>query len=137
MANEKCPNCGAMMENGRCAYCGYEAPQKMPENQVNNYTTVINNNYAASQQNAQGQMRADQPQYVRPTVVCSQKSKTTALILCIFLGFLGVHRFYVGKYGTGVLWFFTAGVFVFGWIIDIALIASGSFTDGQGLPVKM
>lgn len=142
MTEGKCPNCGALLEGGKCAYCGYEAPKKAPENQVNNYTTVINNNYSAPQQeigqrmqNGQ-QMQAGQ-QYVRPTVVCSLKSKNTALILCIFLGYLGIHRFYVGRTGSGILWLFTAGLFVFGWIADIVLIATGNFKDAQGLPLKM
>ena len=59
----------------------------------------------------------------------SQKNKTTALLLCIFLGGLGVHRFYVGKAGTGVLYLCTGGVLGIGWIIDIVRIATGSFRD--------
>ena len=38
-----------------------------------------------------------------PAAGTSSKSKITALLLCIFLGGLGVHRFYVGKIGTGVV----------------------------------
>lgn len=38
------------------------------------------------------------------------------------VGFFGVHRFYYGKNLTGILWFFTGGVFLIGWIIDLFLI---------------
>ncbi len=41
----------------------------------------------------------------------SKKDWTTALLLSIFLGGLGIHRFYVGKTGTGVLWLLTGGLF--------------------------
>lgn len=47
------------------------------------------------------------------------KSRKTALLLCIFLGFFGAHKFYEGKAGMGILYLFTAGLFIFGWITDI------------------
>lgn len=73
------------------------------------------------------------PTAERPT---SPKSKAVALLLCIFLGFLGAHRFYVGKAGTGVLWFFTAGMFMIGWIVDIFTIACGGFYDSKGAVLR-
>ena len=66
----------------------------------------------------------------------SDKSKTTALILCIFLGFFGAHYFYVGRYGRGFLYMFTAGLFVIGWILDIIKIMNGTFVDNVGAPLR-
>ncbi|MDC7225412.1 MAG: TM2 domain-containing protein [Spirochaetales bacterium] len=65
----------------------------------------------------------------------SDKNRTAALLLCIFLGAFGIHRFYVGKVGTGILWLLTAGVFGVGVIIDMIMIIVGSFKDSYGAEV--
>ena len=49
--------------------------------------------------------------------------KTVGYILWLF-GFTGSHRFYYGKPITGTIWFFTLGLFLIGWIIDLFLIPS-------------
>lgn len=67
--------------------------------------------------------------------VVSNKSKTVSLLLCIFLGVLGVHRFYVGKIGTGLLYLFTGGLFGIGWFVDVVLIIAGRFRDYYGYPI--
>ena len=66
----------------------------------------------------------------------SDRSFLTTLILAILVGFLGVHRFYVGKVGTGLLMLFTFGGFGIWQLIDIILIAVNSFTDRQGRPIR-
>jgi hypothetical protein len=81
--------------------------------------------------------------YSKPNVIVNNngfaypyKNKIVALILAIFLGGLGFHRFYVGKIGTGLLWLFTGGLFGIGWIIDIILIITGGFRDSAGMPLR-
>ena len=66
----------------------------------------------------------------------SDKKKSVALLLCIFGGFLGLHYFYVGRIGRGILYAFTCGLFGFGWFIDIFKIALGSFRDNVGVPLR-
>jgi TM2 domain-containing membrane protein YozV len=51
------------------------------------------------------------------------------LALVLLLGFVGGHRFYVGKVETGILFLFTGGLFFIGWIVDIFTVAFGNFTD--------
>ncbi|MEI7444150.1 MAG: TM2 domain-containing protein [Burkholderiales bacterium] len=43
---------------------------------------------------------------------------TVAWLLLTFLGVLGIHRFYLGKWGTGLLWLLTGGLFLVGWLYD-------------------
>lgn len=66
----------------------------------------------------------------------SDKSKKTALLLCVFLGWIGIHYFYVGRIGMGLLYFFTFGFCGIGWIVDIIKIAMGSFRDNVGAPLR-
>jgi TM2 domain-containing membrane protein YozV len=49
--------------------------------------------------------------------------KSIGYLLWIF-GFTGAHRFYYGKPITGTIWFFTGGLFLIGWIVDLFLIPS-------------
>lgn len=64
------------------------------------------------------------------------KSKTTALILSILLGTIGVDRFYLGYVGLGILKLITGGGLGIWWIIDIILIATGKLKDKNGYPLS-
>ena len=66
----------------------------------------------------------------------SEKGFLPTLLLAIFLGGLGIHRFFVGKIGTGILQLLTLGGLGIWALIDIIIIAVGSFKDKNGLPIK-
>lgn len=61
----------------------------------------------------------------------SPKSYIAAVLLCFFLGNFGIHRFYVGKIGTGILMLLTFGGFGIWTIIDFVMIVCGYFQDKQ------
>jgi TM2 domain-containing membrane protein YozV len=58
-----------------------------------------------------------------------------AILLCWLLGVFGVHRFYVGKVGTGIAMILTFGGLGVWVLIDLIMIAMGSFRDSDGRPV--
>jgi len=63
----------------------------------------------------------------------SEKKRLVASLLCFFLGGLGIHRFYVGKVGTGILQIVTiAGFFGIWVLIDFIMILVGKFKDKEG-----
>ncbi|MBV9879901.1 MAG: TM2 domain-containing protein [Gemmatirosa sp.] len=62
----------------------------------------------------------------------SEKRILPAALLAFFLGVFGVHRFYSGKIGTGILQFFTLGGLGIWAMVDFIMIVCGAFTDGDG-----
>jgi DNA-directed RNA polymerase subunit RPC12/RpoP len=143
-----CPHCGATLsiEQGKrkavCEYCDSEIlipgvaeepvreeVRREPE-QDNHRETA----YSYVGQNGGPQRGTVYTQNYSASGV-SPKSRLVALLLLIFLGIFGVHRFYVGKIGTGLLYFFTVGLFGIGYCVDLILIVIGSFRDSRGLPL--
>lgn len=107
-----CQHCGSLIDEDCvvCPKCGKQVGQlKAEQPQI-----VINN--SNNNENINQNMNAGW--YARP------KNKVVALLLCIFLGYLGAHKFYEEKPGMGVLYFFTLGLFGIGWLIDIIALAT-------------
>lgn len=135
----RCPGCGADVTPGAafCPNCGAElpktphqakdqaanAPQQAQQPQPQQQPTIIINNTNTNTNNAHG---------AGIDAMTSPKSRWVALALCFFLGEFGVHRFYVGKIGSGILYLCTFGLFGFGWLIDFFTILFGSFRDKYG-----
>ena len=66
----------------------------------------------------------------------SEKGFVPTLLLCFFLGALGVHRFYVGRIGSGILMLLTFGGLGIWSLIDFIYIAIGKFEDREGRLIK-
>ena len=108
-----CPKCGKQVE---------EIKYSRPDN------IIINNNNNASSSASASAMFGNASNV-------SPKSWLVTLLLCLFLGTIGIHRFYVGKIGTGILMILLlmTGISAICAVIDLILIILGKFKDKQGL----
>lgn len=73
-----------------------------------------------------------QAQEMNNQSLISKKNPLVALLLDLFGGILGLHRFYVGKVGTGIIYLLTGGCLGIGVLIDFISISLGEFTDSKG-----
>lgn len=71
-------------------------------------------------------------------VIKSDKNKKTTMILCClgFIGLGGLHDFYLGNFGKGLIKLCTINWFLIGSVIDIIKISMGQYKDGCGAPIK-
>ena len=140
-----CPNCGARLEvdgsmkKAFCQYCGTALLVDQGKRSME-----WDNAEEAGYQFERGRMKAQreaQEEVYRSYIysdgdVNSDKDRVTALLLCFVLGIFGTHHFYAGRTGMGILYIFTAGLFGIGWLVDMILIACGSFKDRWGRYIK-
>ena len=70
------------------------------------------------------------------TTITSDKSKKTALILCACGGMIGLHDYYLGKIGNGLIKTCTGNFFCLGWFVDLIKIATGGYRDNSGAPLR-
>lgn len=59
-------------------------------------------------------------------------SQTVAFVLCLLIGVFGIHRFYLGHIGMGILYLLTAGLCGIGWLVDIIMICTGDLKPRNG-----
>ena len=94
-----CTQCGRQVEELRQAAPVQAQPQIIINNDNTNTNTNTNNNYGAVPRGR-------------------EKNKWVALLLCLFLGGIGAHKFYEGKIVMGIIYLFTAGLFGIGVLVD-------------------
>lgn len=106
-----CMHCGAVIpaDSVICTKCGRQV-QELKQEKSSQPNIIINNDNINTNTNTNTNINSN------ANGRC--KNKWVALILCLFLGFLGAHKFYEGKIGMGILYLCTCGLFFIGVIID-------------------
>lgn len=108
MEEKFCKFCGEKIakEAVLCPHCGRQV-EELKSSKADQPNVIINNSNMNSNANN-----------TNTGVGPNQKNKWVALILCIFIGIFGAHKFYEGKIGMGVLYLFTGGLCGVGVIVD-------------------
>lgn len=110
-AQKFCKHCGGKIASEAviCPLCGCQVEEikgqkdAQPQIVINNANTNTNSNVNTNMNSAM---------FRKP------KNKWVALLLCLFLGYIGAHKFYEGKIGMGILYLFTGGLFFIGVVLD-------------------
>ena len=123
----RCPNCGQEFTGAFCPNCGTASrPQRFCP-QCGSRAEGHYCSFCGTRIPAAG---------AYPFAEQGAKKKWVAFFLCLFLGGLGMHRFYVGKIGTGIVWLalfvFAPGLGILAALVDLILIVTGKFRDKQG-----
>lgn len=119
-----CPQCGARIDKDAqfCAKCGAKQDEQTFDREDN---TNYNRRYNSTNNQEYKQVSGTNPRWL------------ATLLLCIFLGYLGIHRFYNHRIGTGILMLITCGLGGIWTIIDLVMIIVGKFKDQYGNYIKM
>lgn len=121
------------MEGNVCGYCGYRSVSAEEERErAREYARREAAEEARREERERTAERCEEKDGTRRSAPVSGRSRWLAFVLCFFFGKLGVHRFYAGKIGTGLLWLCTGGLFGIGWLVDLICIAAGVFEDNCG-----
>ena len=105
-----CKHCGSKIASDAvlCIHCGRQVESlSTPAAPVVATPIIVNNN-----NNNNNGVPANS----------NAKSKWVAVCLCLFLGFLGAHKFYEGKIGSGILYLLSMGLFGIGVLIDLIIL---------------
>lgn len=114
-----CKHCGSLIPEDAvlCTACGRQVEElKYSQQPSAAQPNIYINNQNTNQNVNQNMNYPPAPYYGNP------KNKWVAFILCLFLGAIGIHKFYEGKVGMGILYIFTVGLFGIGWLIDLIAI---------------
>ena len=113
-----CPVCGAKSRGAFCGRCGRDLRSQRPDSPETAVSPPA--------------QRPPSPSGSLPPL----RKKWVAAVLCLLGGFLGLHRMYVGKVGTGLLCMLLCGLYGMWPLVDLILILTGRFTDKEGRPLS-
>ena len=111
VATKFCKFCGSKIPQDAviCTFCGRQV-EKMASEATPTPQIVVNNSNVNTNAN------------INAGMIAKPKNKWVALLLCLFLGYFGAHKFYEGKIGMGILYIFTFGLFGIGAFVDFLIL---------------
>ena len=155
--SQYCPKCGMTTspQDTTCAYCGekFNPAPDLSEAKAKPQTPPT----AQQQQYRQPQSGPNVPPYIPSAPPAQQRTSYTnnqynrgangmpyekghsflvTLLLCLLLGYFGIHRFYTKNWIAGILQLMTGGGCGIWWLIDLILIVAGTYRDGDDRPLE-